>query len=185
MMLADTSRLIAWHRYPTGSRPLDEVLYMHHLVVMDTRTLSPERQALVREVKETCMIARTRLISRVITNIFDEELRPLGLQSSQHILLNSIMRKGSATRAEIGRANHLDRSTLTRNLKVMLEAGWIEEVAEQAHGRQRPLRLSRLGEELLFSSIAAWRAGQARAAKVLGQAGMDAIKQVADEILSS
>ena len=161
------------------------MLYMHHPIAMDTQILSPEWQALVREVKDTCMIARSRLIARVITNIFDEELRPFGLQSSQHILLNSIMRKGSATRAEIGRANHLDRSTLTRNLKVMIEAGWIEEVAEQAHGRQRPLRLSRLGEELLFSSIPAWRAGQARAAKLLGQAGVDAIKQVADKILRS
>lgn len=156
---------------------------MHHMVTMNTRTLSPERRALLREVEDTCMIARTRLISRVITNIFDEELRPLGLQSSQHTLLGSIMRMGSATRAEIGRANHLDRSTLTRNLQVMMDAGWIEEVADQAHGRQRPLRLSRAGENLLFSSTAAWRAGQARAAKVLGEAGMSAIKQVADDIL--
>jgi DNA-binding MarR family transcriptional regulator len=90
---------------------------------------------------------------------------------------------GLATRAEIGRANHIDRSTLTRNLKVMMEAGWIEEVAGQVRGRQRPLRLSEAGEDLLFSSIPAWRAGQERAAKVLGPAGWNAIKTVADDIL--
>jgi DNA-binding MarR family transcriptional regulator len=168
-----------------GLHVLDPVLYMHHLNIMDTRTLSPERQALLREVQDTCLIARTRLISRVITNIFDEELRPLGLQSSQHTLLGSIMRMGSATRAEISRASHIDRSTLTRNLQVMMDAGWIEEVADQAHGRQRPLRLSQAGEDLLFSSTAAWRAGQARAAEVLGQAGVSAIKTIADGILRS
>jgi DNA-binding MarR family transcriptional regulator len=129
------------------------------------------------------MIARARLISRVLTSIFDEELRPLGLVSSQHTLLGSIMRLGLATRAEIGRANHIDRSTLTRNLKVMMAAGWIEEVAGRARGRQRPLRLSKAGEDLLFSSIPAWRVGQKRAAKVLGQVGQSAIKTVADDIL--
>jgi DNA-binding MarR family transcriptional regulator len=159
------------------------VLHVHHINRMITRRLAPDRQAQLREVEDCCLIARARLISRVVTNIFDEELRPLGLVSSQHTLLGSIMRMGMATRAEIGRANHIDRSTLTRNLKVMMDAGWIEEVADQAHGRQRPLRLSKVGEDLLFASIPAWRAGQHRAAKALGEAGVNAIKEVANDIL--
>jgi len=156
---------------------------MHHITSMNTRKLSPARQAVLQEVEDRCMIARARLISRVVTGIFDDELRPFGLVSSQHTLLGSILRMGMATRAEIGRANHIDRSTLTRNLKVMMDAGWIEEVPDQAHGRQRPLRLSKAGEELYFSSIPAWRAGQKRTAKMLGPSGASAIKAVADDIL--
>jgi DNA-binding MarR family transcriptional regulator len=152
---------------------------------MSLRTLSPEQQALLQEVKDTCIIARTRLISRVITNIFDEELRPFGLVSSQQSLLGSIMRLGVATRSQIGRANHIDRSTLTRNLKLMTDAGWIEEVAEQAHGRQRPLRLSQAGEDLLFASIPAWRVAQVRAAKVLREPGLEAITAVANDIMAN
>ena len=185
-----TVRLHANHDVTIGALHVRQVLvdlvvHMHHLDDMETRTLSSERRALLQEVEDTCMIARTRLISRVMTSIFDEELRPLGLVSSQLTLLGSIMRMGVATRAEVARANHIDRSTLTRNLKVMMEAGWIEEVAGQVRGRQRPLRLSEAGEDLLFSSIPAWRAGQERAAKVLGQAGWNAIKTVADDILRS
>src|SRR6202012_2923356 len=168
---------------PWMTVPVDLVLHMHHIGVMATRILSSERQAQLREVENSCLIARARLISRVMTNIFDEELRPLGLVSSQHTLLGSIMRMGMATRAEIGRANHIDRSTLTRNLKVMMDAGWIEEGADQARGRQRPLLLSKAGEDLLFASIPAWRTGQRRAAKVLGKAGVDAIKDVANDIM--
>ena len=162
---------------------VDAVLHMHHIDAMATRTLSPDRQAQLREVEDCCLITRARLIARVVTHIFDEELRPLGLVSSQHTLLGSIMRMGMATRAEIGRANHIDRSTLTRNLKVMMDAGWIEEVADQAHGRQRPLRLSKAGEDLLFASIPAWRAGQRRAAEALGEAGTNAITAVANDIM--
>jgi DNA-binding MarR family transcriptional regulator len=150
---------------------------------MNSRTFSSQRRALLQEIEDRCMIARARLISRVVTSIFDEELRPFGLVSSQHTLLGSIIRMGPATRAEIGRANHIDRTTLTRNLKVMMDAGWIEEVTDQAQGRQRPLRLSKAGEELYFSSIPAWRAGQKRTTKLLGQAGAGAIKAVADDIL--
>jgi DNA-binding MarR family transcriptional regulator len=162
---------------------LDAVLYMHHIRTMNTRKHSLERRALLREIEDSCLIARTRLISRVVTGIFDEELRPLGLVSSQHTLLGSIMRMGLATRAEIGRANHIDRSTLTRNLKLMMDAGWIEEIADEARGRQRPLRLSKAGEDLYFSSIPAWRAGQKRAAKLLGQAGVGAIKTIANDMM--
>ncbi len=158
------------------------MLYMHHFMVMSVEPPPDNRRATLRELEDACIIARARLISRVMTNIFDDEFRPLGLVSSQHTLLGSIMRLGVATRAEIGRANCLDRSTLTRNLKLMLDKGWIEEVADRVQGRQRPLRLSKAGEDLLFSSMPAWRAGQERALKLLGQAGMSAIKTVADGI---
>ncbi len=156
---------------------------MHHINRMAARPLTPARRAQLQELEDCCLIARARLISRVVTNIFDDELRPLGLVSSQHTLLGSIMRMGTATRAEIGRANHIDRSTLTRNLKLMMDAGWIEEVTGEAHGRQRPLRLSRQGEDLLFASIPAWRAGQRRATAMLGEAGASAIRNLANDIL--
>jgi DNA-binding MarR family transcriptional regulator len=137
---------------------------------------------MLRELEGSCVIARARLISRVMTNIFDEELQRYGLVSSQHTLLGSILRLGTATRAEIGRANCLDRSTLTRSLKLMLDAGWIEEIADRAEGRRRPLRLTKAGENLLFSAMPAWRAGQERALRVLGQSGMDAVKRIADNL---
>ena len=137
---------------------------------------------MLTELESACVIARARLIARVMTQIFDEELRPFGLISSQQTLLGSILRMGVATRAEIGRANCLDRSTLTRNLRLMLDAGWIEEVADKVQGRQRPLKLSKAGEDLLFSSMPAWRVGQSRAAKLLGQEGMSAIKTIADSL---
>ena len=149
---------------------------------MSNRPRSADRRAMLQELENTCVIARVRLISRVVTHIFDEELRPFGLVSSQHTLLGSIRRMGVATRADIGRANCFDRSTLTRNLKLMIDAGWIEEVADKVLGRQRPLQLSKAGEDLLFSSMPAWRAGQERATALLGQDAMSAIKAIADSI---
>ena len=153
--------------------------------VKKTSKPSADRQAMLREVASACAIARVRLLSRVMTSVFDEEFRPLGLVSSQQTLPGLILRLGEATRAEIGRAGHIDRTTLTRNLKVLIDAGWVEEVAGHARGRLRPLRLSKAGEDLYFSSIPAWRAAQARAAKLFGPAALDAIKTVADKFMNA
>jgi DNA-binding MarR family transcriptional regulator len=144
-----------------------------------------DRRALLREVENSCLIVRTRLIARIMTNLYDEELRPFGLVSSQHALLGAILRMGTATRAEIGRANHLDRSTLTRNLKVLMDAGWVEEVPAKIDGRNRPLRLSKAGTDLFYQSLDAWKKGQSRATKLLGKGGTATIKSIADELMTS
>jgi DNA-binding MarR family transcriptional regulator len=157
---------------------------MHHVETMKTPSkLSKARQAMLREVEETCAIARVRLLSRLMTGVFDDEFRPLGLVSSQQTLLGLILRLGEATRAEIGRAGYIDRSTLTRNLKVLIDARWVEEVAGEVRGRSRPLRLSKAGEDLYFSSIPAWRNGQKRAAKLFGSSALDAFKTIADPFM--
>jgi DNA-binding MarR family transcriptional regulator len=83
---------------------------------------------LTNEITRNCLLTRTRRISRVITGIYDEEYRPFGINAPQCSLLVMISRLGSASRVEIGRQNHQDRSTLTRNLQLMMSNGWIEEV---------------------------------------------------------
>jgi DNA-binding MarR family transcriptional regulator len=137
----------------------------------------------IDEMADSCMLMRTRLISRVLTNIYDEELRPFGINSAQFALLVVISKLAPATAAEIGRFHHQDKSTLTRNLKLMFAEGWIEEDAALASGRSRPIVLTQAGDDLLHAVFPAWKAGQARAGKLLGEAGVDVITNVANGIL--
>jgi hypothetical protein len=94
---------------------------------------------MIAEIGAACLLMRTRLISRVITDIYDEQLRPLEISSAQFALLVAICQVQPATRADIGRHQHLDRSTLTRHFKVLLSGGWAEEIREGANGRSRPI----------------------------------------------
>jgi DNA-binding MarR family transcriptional regulator len=130
--------------------------------------------SLVTEVVEQCLMTRTRRISRVITNIFDQELRPHGLSSSQFSLLVLIARMDGASRAEIGRANHQERSTSTRNLQLVLDQGWAEEVMPEK-GRSRPILISKAGRDLLAQAAPAWRTAQVMARQLLGDDGACAI----------
>lgn len=148
---------------------------------MSTEQNESASASLVGEIAQGCLLTRTRRISRMITGIYDEALRPFGVNAPQFSLLVLIAKLNEASRAEIGRANHQDRSTLTRNLALLLGEGWIEEVIPQA-GRSRPILMTKAGRELLASAAGAWRAAQARARQLLGDDGVAAIIGVADRI---
>jgi DNA-binding MarR family transcriptional regulator len=130
--------------------------------------------SLVTEVAEHCLMTRTRRISRVISGLFDQELRPHGLSSSQFSLLVLIARMNGASRAEIGRANHQERSTSTRNLQLVLVQGWAEEIMPEK-GRSRPIMISKAGREMLAQALPAWRVAQVKAKQLLGVDGASAI----------
>src|SRR5207245_1773632 len=83
--------------------------------------------------------------------------------SPQFALLVIIFEIEPATRADIGRYHHQDRSTLTRNLKIILSEGWAEEVQDEGGGRGRPIVLTKAGKDLLRKGAPAWRVAQARA----------------------
>jgi DNA-binding MarR family transcriptional regulator len=130
------------------------------------------------------MFFRARLLSRAITGIYDDKLRSFGISSAQFALLAVIGQTEPATRAEIARHQHLDKSTLTRNLRTALSEGWVEEVRDNANGRSRPIALTTAGKELLIKAQPAWLAAQAEAQALLGKDGMTAVINTADRILN-
>ena len=136
----------------------------------------------INEISGNCLATRTRRISRVLTGIYDDKLRPFGINSPQFTLLAVISRLGTATRADIARANYQERSTLTRNLQLMLSAGWIKEAQHKASGPGRQIVLTTIGKNLLYRAVPAWRAAQARAKVVLGEAGVTAVMDIAKDL---
>ncbi|WP_397453143.1 MarR family winged helix-turn-helix transcriptional regulator [Pseudomonas sp. NA-150] len=138
--------------------------------------------AVVNEMVHGCMISRTRLIARVLSSVYDDVLRPYEISSAQFALLVAIFNLKSASRAEIGRFTHQDRSTLTRNIKLLLEGGWIEEVDNEEGGRRRPVVLTQSGTQLLHDVHPAWRAAQEQARVMLGEVGVTAVMEVGNQM---
>lgn len=126
------------------------------------------------------IFVRARYLSKSVTEIFDDALRPLGISSGQFVLLSIVDRAGSITRADIARLQHLDRSTLTRNLRLILSEAWVEEVRDNADGRSRPIALTIAGKDLLSRALPAWLAAQAQVKALLGKDGTLALISIAD-----
>jgi len=138
-----------------------------------------EPQLALDEVAEQCLLTRTRSISRVVTNVYDQALRPYNVNSSQFSMLVRIARMNGASRAELARAGHLERSTSTRNLQLLLDQGWAEE-QPATHGRSRPILLSDSGRELLSTAMPAWRSAQESVKRLLGEKGASALLSIAN-----
>ena len=142
-----------------------------------------EKQPDVAEqITANCLMGRTRYLSRVLTGIYDEEVRPFGVQATQVTLLAAIAVYGPVRRTDLGRWLHFDSSTLTRNLRVMLDNKWLEEVADGKDGRGLPLRATEAGADLLRSLGAAWRRAQDRAVQIVGDEGRSAVIGLFDKV---
>jgi pimeloyl-ACP methyl ester carboxylesterase len=88
------------------------------------------------------------LVGRSLNNPIDwvVQTRPYFVRiilKGQFSLLVLIARLGGASRAEIGRASYQERSTLTRNLALLLTEGWVEEMVSDQGGRSRHLSYRR------------------------------------------
>jgi DNA-binding MarR family transcriptional regulator len=132
-------------------------------------------QAVADEIARECVMTRWRMTNRVLSAIYDDELRPLGVKSGQLSLLVAVTKAGPVRRIELGRLLSLDPSTLTRNLALMVKHGWIEEVPDDGDQRGAPLQITDTGRKLLETLAPAWRRAQARAKKMLGRSGVDLI----------
>ena len=144
--------------------------------------MSPTGNDVSSEIARNCLLTRTRQISRVLTAIYDEQLRPFGINASQFTLLVLIVEFGPLSRADLGRKNHHDRSTLTRNLQPLISQGWVFEAIPGNNGRSRPLSLTEQGKTLLRNAATAWSTAQAKARSLVGEIGANALMGIAGEL---
>src|SRR5262245_22390838 len=99
-------------------------------------------------IARTCIAVRLRLLNRVVTNLYDAALRPLGLKVSQLNILIVTAKLGLARPAQVCEILHLDTSTLSRNVERMKAHGWLEVVPEE-DARAQPFRLTPGGKRLI------------------------------------
>jgi DNA-binding MarR family transcriptional regulator len=125
----------------------------------------------IETMSRDCIAARLRLLNRVITNLYDDALRPLGLKVSQLNILIATARLGLARHTRVCEILQLDASTLSRNVERMRAHGWLE-VMEDEDARAQPFRLTPRGKRLLEKAFPAWEEAQRRAGELLGRDGL-------------
>jgi len=131
------------------------------------------------EIATSCLAGRIRVISRVITSIYDHELRSVRLRTSQLNVLGMVAAIGPCSPAAIGKALFLERSTVSRNLRPLLTRRLL--TAERgADNRFRSVKVTALGEQLLRRILPGWRRAQKAAAAALGTDGTAAILHLAE-----
>jgi DNA-binding MarR family transcriptional regulator len=63
----------------------------------------------------------------------------------------------------------LDRTTMSRNVKVLIDAGWIDAIPGEKDGREKILKLNDRGRKTIRDAMPAWSKAQSRVEKYLKQ----------------
>jgi DNA-binding MarR family transcriptional regulator len=134
----------------------------------------------------TCLATRVRQLSRIITRLYDDAMRPLGITASQFTLLTQLAQQDGITAVEIGHTLDIEKSTLSRNLKRLLALSMI--IMDPPAGRRgRGLHLTPKGQAVLKDAYPVWQAAQARSVAVMGvetRAKLDELLRLAEKLIA-
>jgi DNA-binding MarR family transcriptional regulator len=128
-----------------------------------------------------CIAYRVRVLNRVITNLYDAVLKPFGITVNQTTILAMLNLVGKARPGEIGRQLYMEKSTISRNLGRMRKNGWIG-VAAGDGGPARVVTVTPAGRKLLAALYPEWEKAQAAAARLLGDAGVAAVRTLHEAV---
>ena len=120
------------------------------------------------EAANTCLGFGVRKAARVITQAYDAALAPAGLTGSQFSLMNALNLMGEPTMAQLAQAVSTDRTTLTRNLRLLEKQDWVV-IAPGTDKRTRQIRLTKAGHALLEHALVRWKQVNDRVYQSFGQ----------------
>lgn len=118
-------------------------------------------------VRLPCHCASLRQAARAITQLYDGELRSVGLTSTQYNLLEVLQWAPEARTSDVAGALAMDSTTVTRSLKLLENAGWIQ-FQEGVDLREKRWTLTRKGRTKLDSARPCWQQAQDQVEKILG-----------------
>ncbi|MEY2517766.1 MAG: hypothetical protein QOJ89_5124 [bacterium] len=108
-------------------------------------------------VRSSCAAGRLRRAAREMTQLYDEALAPSGLTVTQLPILVALALYGPLPLKRLAEALGLDRTTLTRNLRVLEQPGLIVVASDPADARVRLAELTDEGRDHLLSALERWR----------------------------
>jgi DNA-binding MarR family transcriptional regulator len=119
-------------------------------------------------IKLLCLCANVRRASRVLTQIYDEAMRPLGLRMTQFSILQALSLTGPKLQGDLAEFLALDSTSFTRAVQHLRKRGWVKTIPGKDR-RERRVSLSSRGEAELARIQPAWEAVQKNLSSQLGQ----------------
>jgi DNA-binding MarR family transcriptional regulator len=113
-----------------------------------------------QELVRACAVMNFRQVTRVVTAHFDDALRPTGLRATQLNLLVLIEGAFATTVTDLAAILAMDRTTLTRNLKLLRARGLVE--ADR-------IALTPKGRKAAAAALPLWEVAQAGIVQGLGE----------------
>ena len=119
-----------------------------------------------------CVCSTLRMVSRIVTQLYDDILRPSGLRVTQFSILATIERSGEANLRQLEAALAIDQTTLTRSLS-LLQCDRVIERVPHPDGRIKAVRLTGKGRRVMDVARPLWAQAQDKVLRDLGARAWD------------
>jgi DNA-binding MarR family transcriptional regulator len=128
-----------------------------------------------------CFCDALRQASRAVSRLYDEELRGVGLRTTQYSLLRILARAGPVRQGDLSGLTHLEETTLTRNLRPLVAAGWVS-VRSGDDRREKLVRVTAAGTAKLAEAHPAWERAQTRMQALLPEGTWQGLLAILPEV---
>jgi len=127
---------------------------------------------------EQCIGNRLRCLSRIVDKDFRSSLKVFDITESQLSILFALTKLGKVEQGKIGEALVLERSTVSRNVKILERRGIIIKSSDY-----RPeIELTQKGHDLVQTIMPIWESLMDKFIDKLGNEGMENIKSLEQKL---
>ena len=128
-----------------------------------------------------CACQNLRRATRVVTRIYDQELRRTGIEITQFGLLTALAKVGEASQKRLSAGFAMDSTTLTRTLRLLLKQGWVR-ARRGKDRRERLFSLTAAGSQQMAMAQPHWKQAEQRLRRELGDEGWKSMKQTVSRV---
>lgn len=128
------------------------------------------------DAKDSCFCIKLRRASQAMTRFYDDAIAPSGLKITQFSILRTIQRSGLLSITRLAEEVGLDRTTMGRNLHVLVRDELVSLVTGEDR-REQSVSLTAKGEQAVAIALPLWKAAQETIATTLGK---EQLMQLAD-----
>ena len=114
-----------------------------------------------------CTNIKLRQLTRRVARYYEAEVGKTGLKNTQYSLLSYVYKLGPLRPGDLAREMKIEPSTLTRNLKPLIAAGWLS-LDAGTDGRSRLVSITQAGREKRQEAQRRWRVAQESVNQALG-----------------
>lgn len=130
-----------------------------------------------------CTNFKLRQLMRRVAHLYDAEMARCGLKTTQYSLLSHVLKLGPIRPGDLAAAMKMDASTLTRNLRPLVDAGWVT-LAPGADARSRLVHITDAGRDKRAEAQHCWKVAQLSLNEALGVERVNALHALVDDALA-
>ncbi|MFD2569837.1 MarR family winged helix-turn-helix transcriptional regulator [Spirosoma soli] len=130
------------------------------------------------EGENYCIAGRLRMLSRVVTGLYNDAFSGEGLTFAQAGLLMRIFAQPGIRQAELSKALQIEKSAMSRDVQLLQKNGWLTDNIRQG------LFLTEEGKAIAKRSHKIWKALNQQVRDELGPEAVDGLTVLSTKLLN-